>query len=137
MLILDTNHLDALMYEHERRNHLVARLEKAAAEHVVATSIITVQEKFNGWLSIVDASSTPLAMQVQYYAEMEKLIRFFTHWRVLPFDAAAAAAYTSLKRSEARTAGTNDLKISAIALCHNAILLTRNTGDFRKCQIYA
>lgn len=132
MLILDTDHLDALMYEHERRSLLVARLEKAAPEHVVATTVINVQEKFNGWLSKINSSNTPLPLQVQYYAEMEKLIRFFSHWRVLSFDTTAADVYTSLKNSNARSAGTNDLKIAAIAICHNAILLTRNTNDFRK-----
>ena len=132
MLILDTNHLDALMSEHERRGLLVARLEKSVPEHVVATTVINVQEKFNGWLSKINASNTPLPMQVQYYAEMEKLIRFFSRWRVLSFDTAAADVYTSLKNSNARSAGTNDLKIVAITLCHSATLLTRNISDFRK-----
>jgi tRNA(fMet)-specific endonuclease VapC len=48
---------------------------------------------------------------------------------VLAFDEAAAAVFQRLRRSRLR-AGTMDLKIAAIVLSRDAILLSRNLGDF-------
>ena len=48
---------------------------------------------------------------------------------ILPFDREAADEYQRL-RSLHRRAGTMDLKIAAICLAHDAMLLTRNLRDF-------
>lgn len=50
---------------------------------------------------------------------------------VMTFDEPAAVAFQSLKKGKIRI-GTMDLKIAAIALAHQATLLTRNFGDFHK-----
>lgn len=48
---------------------------------------------------------------------------------VLEFDNAAAAEFERLQRLRLRV-GTMDLKIAAIALAHQATVLTRNRKDF-------
>lgn len=49
----------------------------------------------------------------------------------MPFLENAATEYEKLRHSRIRI-GTMDLKIAAIALAHDAILLTRNLSDFSK-----
>lgn len=49
--------------------------------------------------------------------------------QVLPFDAAAAAEFASLRARKVRI-GTMDLRIAAIAVTRNLTVLTRNSRDF-------
>jgi|SRR5579871_3123286 len=127
MLVLDTNHLDALMFEHERRDRLVARIE-AATGHTVATTIVVVQEKFEGWLSRINDSRITAAKELLSYAEMHRLVQFFGRWNVLPYDEACAIEYRRLKGLRIRGTGTHDLKIAATVLRHGAILLSTDNG---------
>jgi tRNA(fMet)-specific endonuclease VapC len=53
----------------------------------------------------------------------------FCKLQILPFDAEAAETFHRLKSAHPRT-GTMDLKIAAICLAHDAMLLTRNQSDF-------
>jgi tRNA(fMet)-specific endonuclease VapC len=48
---------------------------------------------------------------------------------VVPFDPPAVAQFEELRRQGVRI-GTQDLRIAAIALRHQATVLTRNTLDF-------
>ena len=58
--------------------------------------------------------------------------------RVLPFDAAAAAAYAKVvvtRRGVGRPISQFDAQIAAIALSHRASLATRNVADFEGCGL--
>ena len=134
MLILDSNHVDVIMFEYPRCDNLLRRIN-AAREHTVHTTIITVQENLEGWLSKVNGRQLTPARQVPYYDNICKLILFFGKWDVLPFNEAAAVEFTWLQSLRLGPIGTNDLKIAAIANCHNAIILTRNTKDFRRTTL--
>ena len=50
---------------------------------------------------------------------------------VLAFDEQAAAIFSDLRKLIPQ-AGTQDLKIAAVTLAHNAAVLTRNVRDFGK-----
>lgn len=50
---------------------------------------------------------------------------------VLPWDARSAELFSDLRRQSVRI-GSMDLRIACIALAHDAILLTRNSGDFAR-----
>ena len=50
---------------------------------------------------------------------------------ILPFDAAAGAAFDSLTALRIRV-GTMDLRIASIALSRGLTVLTRNLRDFRR-----
>ena len=52
-------------------------------------------------------------------------------FRALQYDENSHAIYQSLKAQRIRV-GTQDLRIAAIVLAHNGILLTRNLQDFEK-----
>jgi toxin FitB len=58
--------------------------------------------------------------------------------RVLSFDRAAAKVYArllSIRKSKGKSSSMADLQIAAIAVTHDAIVVTRNTDDFSDCEI--
>jgi len=107
---------------------LKQRLDLTA--ELYATTIITVEEIVRGWMAAIHRVRDP-RRQINAYAKLQQLFRFFATWNVLGWSEAAADEYESLRRARIR-AGTMDLKIASIALASDATLLTRNLGDFRK-----
>ncbi len=60
---------------------------------------------------------------------------FFSFFRSLPFDGAAARAYGSIRSDLAKKGtpiGPNDLLIAATAVANEATLVTHNTGEFSR-----
>ena len=62
---------------------------------------------------------------------MIRLLEDFSTRPILDFDQPSALEFERLKASRVRI-GTMDLKIAAISLAHDALLLSRNLTDFRK-----
>lgn len=60
-----------------------------------------------------------------------RTLETLARWTILPLDDESSAAFDSLTKQRVRI-GTNDLKIAAITLAHDATLLTRNSRDFAK-----
>ncbi len=63
-----------------------------------------------------------------------KLNRFLENYRVIPvipFDSTAAIEFERLRNLKIRV-GTMDLKIAAVAIANNALLVTRNLADFQR-----
>lgn len=65
------------------------------------------------------------------YRQLHALFAFFGSIPVVDFDTAAAARLVQLRRSRVRL-GAMDLKIAAIGLAQEAVLLSRNLADFRR-----
>jgi tRNA(fMet)-specific endonuclease VapC len=129
MLVLDTDHLT----EYQRgtsseARRLKERLDRATEPY--ATTIVTVEEIMRGWMAAVHRIRDP-RRQINAYARLQHLFRFFATWTVLEWDEASVDEYETLKRRKIRT-GTMDLKIASIALAGDATLLTRNTNDFSR-----
>jgi tRNA(fMet)-specific endonuclease VapC len=83
-----------------------------------------------GWLSWL-AQARSLPQQVERYRKLSQLLLKYRDVFVLDFDEKAAAEFQRLQKLRLRV-GTMDLKIAAIALSHDAVLLTRNLVDFQK-----
>ena len=60
-----------------------------------------------------------------------RCVAFFNQVNVLEFDRDAYNCYTELLRQRIRI-GTQDLRIAAIAISRNGILVTRNKRDFER-----
>lgn len=63
--------------------------------------------------------------------------RFLTPLKSLPFDDDCAEEYAWIRSDLSRKGnliGPNDLLIAAIALTHNAILVTNNTREFSRVR---
>jgi tRNA(fMet)-specific endonuclease VapC len=76
------------------------------------------------------ARARTVAQEIEAYARLKRHLRNFRNILVLDFDERAAVEYQVLRRLRIRI-GTMDLKIAAIALAHDATLLTMNLSDFR------
>jgi len=128
MLVLDTNHLTELGYQRALGGRLAARIE--ASKDVAVTTVITVEEQLRGWLARIAKLNDP-HRQIDAYAELGERVHFLAAFTFLPWDDEAAALFKRLRRQGIRI-GSMDLKIACIAIEHDALLLTRNTGDFSK-----
>ena len=66
-------------------------------------------------------------------ANLQRLKRFFSPLRSLPFDDQCAEHYAMIRAdlaSQGRLIGPNDLMIAATARANDATLVTNNTGEF-------
>jgi tRNA(fMet)-specific endonuclease VapC len=130
MILLDTDHISLLQArEVPSAFALQARLGVFPPDEVV-TTVITLEEQMRGWLALL-RRVPDIQRQVVYYERLLSLIVFFAAWEVLPFDQRAAATFARLRRQRVRI-GTMDLKIAAIALEHNALVLSGNLRDFQQ-----
>jgi tRNA(fMet)-specific endonuclease VapC len=127
MLILDSDHLRVLQYTNPASERLTQRLLNA--QQPVVTTIISVEEAVRGWMAQIARAKTG-RQQVPYYTQLAALFSFFSTWVILPFDDGAAAEFEHLRALRLRSIGTQDLKIAAIALYHQATLLSANARHF-------
>jgi tRNA(fMet)-specific endonuclease VapC len=88
------------------------------------------EEIMRGWIAALRRIQDP-HRQINAYAKLQQLFRFFATWDVLEWNEMAVDEYDSLKRAKTRI-GTMDLKIASIALASGATLLTRNRNDFSR-----
>jgi len=69
--------------------------------------------------------------EVAAYQRLQALLGFFNEIPVLDFTDVVAARFEELKGSRLRI-GSMDLKIAAIALSQDGLLLSANLKDFQK-----
>jgi tRNA(fMet)-specific endonuclease VapC len=94
----------------------------------LATTIITVEEILRGWYTQVRRARDDDQLARAYQA-LQETVEFTRSIQILAFDRAAIARYRDLRVSHRRT-GANDLRIAAIVLEQESVLVTRNTVDF-------
>jgi len=128
--LLDTDHISFL----QRRSSLeFSRLTFRMAQHPrsdFALSVISFHEQVIGAHSFINRAQTNTDM-ARGYALLLETLKGFANAPVLPFDSRAIAIFDELRRQKVRVA-TMDLRIAAIAMSNNLVLLTRNAGDFSK-----
>lgn len=130
MIILDTDHFSILPFaEHPRTVALRDRLQ-GEGENSVAATIITVEEQARGWLARIQQKSEPM-QQVPWYDRFQQWTYLIREWQFVSFDESAAREFVELRKQRLRI-GTQDLKIAAIALVNNALLLSANLRDFKR-----
>src|SRR5438132_862275 len=67
--------------------------------------------------------------RVRAYSLLVGTVQLFNQMIMVPFDLGSEAQYQQL-RAQQTGVGTQDLKIAAVALTNNLILVTRNRRDF-------
>jgi len=125
LYILDTDHISL-----QQRAHpvIMQRLQAIGNDDSVAVTIITVEEQIRGRLEIIRRyRGSPL--QIAAYEAFQQTVRYFAIWHVLGFTQEAFEQFLALRHQHIRI-GSQDLRIAAITLTNNAILVTRNTRDF-------
>jgi tRNA(fMet)-specific endonuclease VapC len=126
LYVLDSDHLSLHQRGYEPlKPHLLTVPPKQ-----LSITIISVEELIRGRLAQVRRALQP-EDRVTAYAWLSKTFDFLKGFQVLNYDATAESHFQSLLAQKLRI-GTQDLKIAAIVLSQNAILVTRNYRDFEK-----
>jgi tRNA(fMet)-specific endonuclease VapC len=128
--LLDTDHISFL----QRRSGteftvLRVRLGQHSPQDF-ALSIVSFHEQVLGAHNFINRAQTNTDT-IRGYTLLLETLRGFATAPVLPLDAVALSAFDELRQQRVRIS-TMDLRIAAIALSCNLVLLTRNIGDFSK-----
>jgi tRNA(fMet)-specific endonuclease VapC len=130
VVILDTDHLTVIQRRAEPAySRLRARLSKLPPS-TVQTTIVSFEEQMRGWLAVI-ARVRNQSNEVTAYRRLQALLRFFNEIPVLDYTDIVAARFEDLRRLRLRL-GSMDLKIAAIALAQDGLLLSGNLKDFHK-----
>jgi tRNA(fMet)-specific endonuclease VapC len=131
MIILDTDVFSLMeLPDSPEYIRLRARIAQLDPPQPVTTTVITYEEQSRGRLACVNAARSPQQL-AQAYSHLRQHVLNYRRIPIADFDDAAAAAAAQLQKSKLRL-GTMDIRIAAIALTRNALLLSRNLRDFRK-----
>ena len=124
--ILDTDHIS--FYQRGDLN-VINRLSSANPKNLAVT-VISLEEQMYGRLSEIKKATSAISL-ITAYSRLEITLDYFKSVQVLPFDQNSHIFFESLIRQKLRV-GTQDLRIAAIALSVNGIVVTRNQKDFGK-----
>jgi tRNA(fMet)-specific endonuclease VapC len=126
--LLDTDHISILQLRvGPEYAALAARIALHSAADL-AFSVISFHEQVLGAHAFIGRARSASHL-VRGYSLLGEILQGFSAAPVLPFDAAAAATFDTLRAQRIRVA-TMDLRIASIALSHGLVLLTRNVSDF-------
>ena len=130
IVILDTDHLTVIQRRAEPAySRLHARLSKFPP-NAIQTTIVSFEEQIRGWLAVISRVRNQ-QREVAAYQRLQALLRFFNEIPVLDYAEVSAARFEDLRRSRLRV-GSMDLKIAAIALSQDGLLLSSNLKDFQQ-----
>jgi tRNA(fMet)-specific endonuclease VapC len=127
--LLDTDSLSLL----ERGNlKIQERLRQVNAESV-AISIVTAEEKMKGRLAAINSLSgiERIDRLAIAYRDLQSSIEDLQALPIVPFSELAKNRYRDLLQQKIRV-GSHDLRIAAIVLSVDGILVTRNRRDFER-----
>jgi len=122
--LLDTDHLSL-----QQRGH--PQLAKRLAEHPseeVATSVVSMEEMIRGRLAILSQRSEG-EPRISAYRRFQETVHLFCKIPTVAFDPSSEQKFQELKTLRLRV-GSQDLRIAAIALAKDMVVLTRNVKDF-------
>jgi tRNA(fMet)-specific endonuclease VapC len=126
--ILDTDCVTLFQHSHPE----IAKRAKTVGDSNIFITTVTLQEQLQGRLAVINNASSKAPDRLAIAHENLRItLIYYCNVNLLPFDDAAYSRYQNLRQQKIRI-GTNDLRIAAIALTHQAILVTRNQKDFNK-----
>ena len=126
MYLLDTDYMSLMQRGTVEGQALFRRL--MSSNITPTTTIVTYEEQMRGWLDLL-ARSTKFEAQLRAYQLLHQHSVNYQKIAISPFDATAIQEYQNLRKTYPRL-GKMDLKIAAIAITNQAILLTRNQRYF-------
>lgn len=124
--ILDTDHVSLFQRGHPQ---IINRLAKVVSTELSIT-IITLEEQLRGRFQMTRRASSPNEL-IFAYQNLHVTFDSLKSFSILDFSPAASSVYVSLSNQKIRI-GTQDLRIAAIALSVEGIVVTRNQRDFGK-----
>lgn len=127
-VVLDTNHLRELSESSSLGTILRDRLRQRGAD--TFTCVVAAEESLFGWITFIRRHRAGAA-QLNGYFRLQCELKVLRDMHVLPFDAEAATVFETMSALRLRI-GSMDLKIAAICIAYDALLLSRNLVDFQK-----
>jgi tRNA(fMet)-specific endonuclease VapC len=127
MYVLDTDHISLIQRGGAEGQRILDRLAHFREDEICVT-VITYEEQIKGWLKALSAAKRREDIAFGYLG-LKQTAHDFCSIEILSFDFAAIEQYEKL-RANYRRLGQNDLKIAAIAIVQDAIVVTRNQRDF-------
>lgn len=124
--ILDTDHVSLFQTGHP----LVTQRVQSIDPNALAVTIITVEEQMYERLNRIRRAKSTDDLKLGYF-NLNRTLEYFQTISVIDFDNAAVDYYQEIISQKLRV-GTQDLKIAAITLSRQGILVTRNARDFSK-----
>lgn len=129
MIILDTDILSLLDRPlSDAATKLMSRLANTTGERI-CTTIVNFEEQLRGWLKQISMARRQPEV-IGSYRRLHRVLDQFQTREVLGYDDAAALQFETLRRARVRI-GAMDLRIAAISIANNALLISRNLRDFR------
>ena len=128
--LLDTDHID---FVQRKAGPEFGAISARMSQHFAADfaySLVSFHEQLLGWNAYIGRARTTRDV-VRAYGLFGQAFQSYSTTIVLPFDAAAGAAFDGVTAQRIRV-GTMDLRIASIALSRGLTVLTRNLRDFRR-----
>jgi tRNA(fMet)-specific endonuclease VapC len=127
--VLDTDHLSLL----ERGNPKIQGRLRQVDTSSVAITIVTAEEKVKGRLAAINSLSGVERVDrlAVAYQALQSTIEDLQSLPILPFTDLARDRYRELLEQKIRV-GSHDLRIAAITLSVDGVLVTRNRRDFER-----
>ena len=126
LYILDTNTLTLLQ---DGDPAVLARVVTHAPEDIAVT-VISVEEQLSGWYRRLRRAKKPEEL-AKVYERLTTAVRFLSRLPILSFSEPASHRARALQRSKLNVRKL-DLCIAAVALEHQATVVTQNLRDFRR-----
>ncbi|MDZ8241554.1 MAG: type II toxin-antitoxin system VapC family toxin [Nostoc sp. ChiQUE01a] len=124
--ILDTDHLSLI----QRGNPFIRKRLNTINPQDIAITIVTATEQLRGRINTINRADSSSEL-ILAYAKLQDTLEDLNSINVLEFNEDAGNIYAELIRQKIRV-GTQDLRIAAVTLSVNSILVTRNRRDFEK-----
>ncbi|HLC17109.1 MAG TPA: type II toxin-antitoxin system VapC family toxin [Thermodesulfovibrionia bacterium] len=122
--IFDSDHLSLHQRGHESLKY---RLLSVKPEQICIT-IISVEELLRGRLAQIHKAKEA-EDRIRSYYWLSKTIDYLNSFTIVNYDLPAETHFQMLRKLKIRI-GVQDMKIAAISLSQNAVLITRNKQDF-------
>jgi tRNA(fMet)-specific endonuclease VapC len=127
LYVLDTDIVSLFQHDHPQVCAAISR----HSLHELAITVLTIEEQLSGWYKELRRARKPSTLAA-IYQRMADTVQFFSRLpTILSFTEPAIARYGRLSKLKLGIKKT-DLRIAAIVLEHDAILVTRNLRDFKR-----
>lgn len=123
---LDTDVFSLFENKHPQ---VVARVMATPPDQLLITAV-TVRERLDGWYKLLGRIKTP-EQEAGVYERLTDTVRICAVMRILPYDVAAISRFKQLQKMKLNVRPM-DLRIAAVALEQNVVLVTRNVRDFSR-----
>ncbi len=127
--VLDTDMLSLLGQANSNEAPRIRRrVVSLPADDAVVTTIVNYEEQMRGWMAAL-AKARSQDAEIRTYEKLHDHLITFRRLTVLKYTPDAAELLRDFRARRVRV-GTMDLKIAAITVANNAVLVTRNCQDF-------